>query len=256
MLNLEHIEELPEHIGTAGRVDGFYHIAWLGTRHPRERFDMRLQADNIRHAITAVEVSRMLECEFFVGAGSQAEYGAVSGVLRPDTPAAPLSGYGMAKLCAGQMTRALCSEYGIRHVWSRILSVYGVYDSPQRLIHWMIRQLLEGGKPALTAGEQMWDYLYADDAAEALFSMGEMGRDGAIYVLGSGEVHPLRHYLEIIRDAVNPRLTLGFGERPYIRDQVMHLEADITALVKDMGWHPHTSFSEGIRKILHFEYDM
>lgn len=102
----------------------------------------------------------------------------------------------------------------------------------------------------------MWDYLYADDAAEALFSMGEMGRDGAIYVLGSGEVHPLRHYLEIIRDAVNPRLTLGFGERPYIRDQVMHLEADITALVKDMGWHPHTSFSEGIRKILHFEYDM
>ena len=44
--------------------------------------------------------------------------------------------------------------------------------------------------------------------------------------------------------------TIGFGEVPYRKDQVMHLEADITELTKDTGWVPSTKFDDGIRMIL------
>ena len=76
------------------------------------------------------------------------------------------------------------------------------------------------------------------------------GRDGAVYVLGSGQARPLREYVEIIRDVINPACTIGFGEVPYRKDQVMHLEADITELTKDTGWVPSTKFDDGIRMIL------
>ena len=81
--------------------------------------------DNVKQCLDAVFASKSLGCKVFVGAGSQAEYGNKGGVMRPDTFPEPISGYGMAKLCAGQMTRYLCKQAGIKHVWPRILSVYG-----------------------------------------------------------------------------------------------------------------------------------
>ncbi len=59
----------------------------------------------------------------FIGAGSQAEYGRVEGKLNSQVPAFPENGYGMAKLCAGQMTRIQCESWE-SDIWTRILSVY------------------------------------------------------------------------------------------------------------------------------------
>ena len=240
---------LPDMIGRP--CEAFFHLAWLGTSNPLNRMDMHLQTMNIKYTLEAVEAAHVLQCQVFVGAGSQAEYGRVAdGILRPDTPVNPVGGYGMAKLCAGQMTRAMCIAYGIRHIWPRVVSVYGPGDGKGTLISSVISQLLEGKKPSLTAGERLWDYLYSADAADAFYQMAECGKDGAIYVLGSGRTKRLREFIEIIRDAIDPELPLGFGERPYYPDQAMHLEADVSSLKRDTGWQPRTSFAEGIRKLL------
>lgn len=230
--------------------DAFFHLAWAGTDNPLNRFDMDLQTKNIQYSLDAAQAATDLHCKVFIGAGSQAEYGTKSGIMRPDTFPEPVSGYGMAKLCAGQMTRYICKQAGIRHIWPRILSVYGPGDGKQTLISSAIRSMLVGEKLSMTPGEQMWDYLYSSDAADALYAMAEMGKDGSVYVLGSGKVMPLRKYIESIRDIINPKLEIGFGERPYFKDQVMHLEADNRSLVKDTGWKPKTSFLDGIKEIL------
>ena len=107
-----------------------------------------------------------------------------------------------------------------------------------------------GERPSLTAGGQIWDYLYSDDVARALIAVAEKGRDGAIYCLGSGKPRRLRDYITAIRDAVDPDRPLTFGELPYYENQVMHLEADITNLTVDTGFTPQISFEEGIRKTL------
>lgn len=80
--------------------------------------------------------------------------------------------------------------------------------------------------------------------------MASRGTDGAVYPLGSGEAKPLRWYLETMRDAIDPAPPLGLGELPYGEGQVMHLEADITALTHDTGFVPKTDFYEGIRKLI------
>ena len=263
--DLERLAGAPE--GTKlPKIDAFYHFGWAGTIGDG-RNDGRLQALNIKYTTDAVALAHAMGARVFIGAGSQAEYGRVEGKLKPDTAAGPENGYGIAKLAAGGLSRLMCERFGMKHIWVRVLSVYGPYDGEATMIMKTIRQLLRGGKPALTEGRQVWDYLYSRDAARAFFMLGagaagpaggtaEGGNlqdlNGKVYCLGSGEGRLLRDYITEMRDAVDPSLPLGFGEVPYSDRQVMHLEADISELTKDTGFKPEVSFGEGIRETIEY----
>ena len=229
------------------RYDVFFHFGWMGTT-GEARNDMFLQNKNIEYTLDAVELAHRFGCSVFVGAGSQAEYGRVEGKLSDTTPTDPETGYGMAKLCAGRMSRVMCASLGIKHIWARILSVYGPYDGDGSMVISTLKKMLRGEEPELTAGEQMWDYLYSKDAARALLALAERGRDGGVYCLGSGKAEKLRDYIRKMRDAVAPDCPLGLGKRPYDKNQVMYLCADITKLKEDTGFEPKINFEDGIAR--------
>lgn len=239
--------DLPDLI--ANKADAFYHLAWTNTAN-ESRNDVDLQMKNIQYTIEAVRAARRIGCKVFIGAGSQAEYGRAEGKLKSETPTFPENAYGMAKLCAGQMSRVECNKLGIDHIWCRILSVYGPYINRVAMIPGLISKLLQGEKPALTSGEQLWDFLYSEDAADALYRMAVYGVSESVYPLGDGYARPLREYIEIIRDKINKDLPLGFGEIPYSEKQIMHLEADISLLKEHTGFVPKVSFEEGITKTI------
>ena len=106
--------------------------------------------------------------------------------------------------------------------------------------------MLHDQRPSLTLGEQLWDYLYVRDAAEAVYRLGTTPTAEGVFNLGSGQVHTIRHIVERIRDMIDPGLPLGFGEVPYRPDQVMHLQADIAKLTAATGWTPRTSLEDGL----------
>ena len=242
--SLERLESLQNDTGK--EYDALYHFAWAGTM-GNVRNDMYLQNKNVQYTLDAVGVAERFGCRTFSGAGSQAEYGRVEGVLQENTPVFPENGYGMAKLCAGQMSRVLCEQKGIRHIWARVLSVYGPYDNPNTMIMSTIGKLLRKEIPPLTKGEQKWDYLYSGDAARAFFLLAEKGRDGKIYCIGGGKAYPLVAYIQQLRDCIDKKAALGIGEIPYGSKQVMYLKADISELTKDTGFVPEYTFEIGIR---------
>ena len=232
-----------------GKADYLFHLAWTGTA-AKTRNDAFAQERNIRYSLDAVSLAGRLGCTSFVGAGSQAEYGRTHCDLTPSTPTNPENGYGAAKLAAGQLTRIACAQLGIRHEWARILSVYGPRDVAHSLVMSVIGDACAGRPPACTAGEQLWDYLYCDDCAEALLAMAERGVDGAVYPIGSGSPRRLADYIRSIcaccATGVHPRL----GALPYPPGQVMQLCADITTLTRDTGFQPHVTFEEGVARTI------
>ncbi len=230
---------------TGKAYDVFFHLAWDGTT-GHARNDIPRQSRNIQYSLDAVELAKKFGCETFVGTGSQAEYGRVEGVLTPKTPVHPENGYGMAKLASGLMTRELAHQLGMRHIWIRVVSVYGSNDGAQTLVMSLISKLSHGESPKMTKGEQMWDYLYSGDAANAFYLLGDKGIDGKTYVLGNGKAKPLYEYADAIRNIVNPEVAIDFGAIPYVEQQVMHLCADISDLTQDTGWLPQISFEKGI----------
>ncbi len=233
---------------TGKEYDVFYHFAWAGTT-GNARNDMFLQNLNVKYALDAVNAAKRFGCKMFIGAGSQAEYGRVEGVLKPDTPTNPETGYGIAKLCAGQMTRQLALQNGLNHIWVRVLSVYGPNDTPNSMVMSTINKLKQNLVPEFTKGEQMWDYLYSGDAARAFYLLGEKGKDGKTYVLGNGKAQPLKEYIKTIQAVVNPDCEIKLGAIPYAAKQVMHLEADISDLKRDVGFETNVEFKDGIKLI-------
>lgn len=241
------LAELSELSLEGEEYDVFYHLAWEGTTGD-SRNDMTLQNNNVKYTLEALSLAERLGCKAFVGAGSQAEYGRVEGKISPDTPAFPENGYGIAKLCAGQMCRVRAKSAGIRLVWARILSVYGPYDTEGSMIMSTVKKLLSGEVPEFTPGEQIWDYLYSADAAKALYLLGITERAEGIYCLGSGKGRALKDYITALRDEIDPHAELGLGRIPYAEKQVMYLCADIEKLTADTGFTPRTIFADGIKE--------
>lgn len=234
--------------------DVFYHFAWNGTT-GASRNDTDLQSKNVQNALSAVKLASYFGCKTFIGAGSQAEYGRVEGALKADTPAFPENGYGIAKLCAGQLTRILCGQLGIKHIWTRILSVYGPYDGEGSMIISSLRKMIRGEESGFTKGEQEWDYLYCGDAARAMYLLAQKGIGDKIYVIGSGKTRKLMDYINVIDEKVNPSVHPVMGVVPYSDKQVMYLCADISELTKDTGFVPEVDFEEGIEKTIQYVKD-
>ena len=243
------LDSLSELKNKTGKVfDVFYHFAWMGTT-GKVRNDMLLQNANVKFALDAVTSAKEFGCNRFVFAGSQAEYGRYNGKLTAETPCFPENGYGIAKLCAENMTRIYAEQLEIEHIATRILSVYGPNDGTNTLISSLVYKLKNNIPVDTTAGEQIWDYLYSDDAGKAMRLLGEKGISGKTYVLGSGNARPLKDYILEAKAIINRDCPVNFGAIPYASNQVMHLEADISDLTNDTGWMPETGFEEGIKRI-------
>jgi hypothetical protein len=229
------------------KYDVFYNFAWEGGR---DRDNVLLHYSNVQYVLDAVDLAKRLGCHTFIGAGSQAEFGNAGVPLNDSIAPFPQNAFGASKLYAGLMSRFYAQQQGLRHIWARILSVYGPYDGLETMIISTIHKLLKKETPVFTAGIQLWDFIYSSDAANALYLLGEKSREGGGYCIGSGHVLPLRSYIEMIRDCIDPELKLIFGEIPYKKNDLMYLCADITDLEREFGFQPVVSFKEGIKKTI------
>lgn len=226
------------------RPDAVAHLAWRGVK-GKDR-DNREQCDNVTASLRLHDAAVAAGCRRFVGLGSQAEYGPCSARIDESVPTRPTTLYGASKLSTYLMLDRLAAKDAVSFAWLRLFSSYGPGDDPSWLIPYITSELLSGRRPKLTAAEQMWDYIHVDDVAAGVIALCDSDATG-VFNIGSGKAVPLRDIISAVRDLVDPTLPVGFGELPYRPDQVMHLEADITALSAATGWRPKVPLEIGLR---------
>lgn len=232
---------------TAMKPEIVFHLAWHGVS-SGYRNDLQQVTRNVADSLAVVEHAHLAGCSCWVGVGSQAEYGRHEGILTEEVPPRPVTAYGVAKLCVGLLAQQAGILTGMRSIWLRLLASYGPADDERRLIPTTIRQLLARQVPALTSGDQRWDYLYVEDAAEVLYRVAVTRTAEGVYNLGSGEAYTIREIVERVRDLIDPSLSLGFNALPPRPDQAMHVQADISRLRVVTGWTPETGLDEGLRR--------
>lgn len=230
--------------------DIFYHFAWSGTGKYRND-NPYIQVENIRATLDSINVAAKLGCKKFIGAGSQAEYGKVDLLpIGPDTNTNPNTPYGILKYAAGKLVLCEADKLGINCIWTRIFSIYGKYDKSTSMIMTTIDKLLNGEIPEFTKAEHHWDYLYYTDAGKALYLLGELGNGGEIYCIGSGISKPLKDFINIIKNSIDPKKQIYLGKIPYPPEGPISLYVDISKLVDDTGFNPEVSFESGIKYTL------
>lgn len=227
--------------------DALVHAAWHGVTN-QHRNDVAQIAQNVNPTVSLQQLAQELGARVFIGLGSQAEYGPLNKKISETDLTEPSTLYGASKLAACHLTRQLCAQAGMRWAWLRVFSTYGPMEDPSWMIPYLIRTLLSGAAPKLTACEQKWDYLYGPDAADAIWSVLQSSAAQGVFNLGSGQAEPLLKVVETLRDAIDTKLPLGIGQVSYRPDQVMHLEADISRLNRATGWKPGTTLADGMRE--------
>lgn len=226
------------------KPDVVYHLGWFGSG-PEGRDDPRQLTENVADACALAGVAADAGATTWVGLGSQAEYGPTDAVLDESSPTHPMTRYGAAKLSAGMLTRGICAERSLRHVWLRLVTAYGPADQPFYLIPYVILTLLRGQRPALTDGSQQGDFLHVTDACEAIRAAAVTESCAGVYVLASGEHRPVREVDVILRDIIDPRLEIGLGEVvPSI--PLFGLRGDPRALKLVTGWSPKVPLTAGL----------
>jgi nucleoside-diphosphate-sugar epimerase len=221
--------------------DAIFHLAWGGVSR-----ELRDSPDQIRVNLTGglriVDLACDLRCRVFVGLGSQAEYGGTDEPLTEDTPVRPNTAYGLAKLCLGQLALKQCELRGVRAVWLRLLATYGPRDNEGMLIPYVIGCLLRGESPVLTAGNQQWDYLYVEDAAEALLAAAlDESLAGTFNLAHGAETWTIRQIATFLRDQLAPGVPLRWNARQ--SRSLLGSSERFSALT---GWRPRTGMEEGL----------
>lgn len=241
------LEELASLTDVEG-YDVFYHLAW-GHTAKESRDNPVLQEKNIRYTLDAVELARRAGCRCFIGAGSQAEYGPVEGIISPDTKVHPQIAYGIAKYAAGKLSRKLCDSYRMTHVWARVFSVYGRNDNADTMLDYAIKQFIKGEAAYFSAAAQPWDYLHERDAGKIFYLLGEKCEASKIYCVASGESRPLKEFIKELQDAFGEGAECKFAESE-AGGSVYGLQADVAELVQDIRYKPQVSFAEGIADMI------
>ena len=246
VLSYDGLNELHSIKNYPKKCDCFYHFAWIGTGKVT-RDEPCLHAQNITYTLDAVEMAYKMGCRRFVGAGSQAEYGSVTGCIDENTPLLPENSYGISKYASSLLSRRRCEQLGLEHVWGRIFSVYGPHDKDWTMLSSTIDAVLCGSIPHFSNALQKWNYLYESDAGEMIFRLGQRATPAGEYSVAHPECKVLREYISQMMEE------LGIKEG-YVFDssaiQNTGLEVDVSRTIDAIHFCPKVSFEEGIRNTI------
>ncbi|MCU0307086.1 MAG: NAD-dependent epimerase/dehydratase family protein [Thermoleophilia bacterium] len=178
-----------------------------------------------------------------VMAGTSSVYGDAPAPFREDGPTRPRSPYGVTKLAAEGLARALLDRAEVEVVVLRYFTVYGPGQRPDMAFHRFITAALTGEPaPLMGDGRQTRDVTFVADAVAATVAAARRG--AGVYNVGGGSPASVLEALEVIAGLAGRPVPVLPG--PPARGDVAATLADTGRARRDLGLCARTSLEEGI----------
>ena len=204
------------------------------------------------------------ETFLFLHVSTDEVYGTLgaTGLFTEDTPYAPNSPYAASKAGSDHLVRAWHETYGLPVIHTNCSNNYGPFQFPEKLIPVVIlNAVAERPIPIYGQGENVRDWLYVEDHAEALLQVLAQGEVGRGYNIG-GEaearnidlVRLLCKILDDLRPASAPhdRLITFVTDRP---GHDLRYAIDSSRIREELGWRPTVTLEEGLRSTVRWYLD-
>jgi len=219
------------------------HLAWC-----TEPGKYWTSPDNARWVAASIELAlefRQQGGRRAVFAGSCAEYDWRYGFCSEGTtPVVPKTFYGRSKVSLLQVVGDLTVPGSFTVAWGRLFFLYGPGERPERVVPSVIRSLLAGEPARCTAGDQIRDFLYAEDAADAFVTLLDSNLEGAVNI-ASGQPLRVRDLVSRIGEKLNRSDLLQLGVLPIAVDEPPLLVADVRKLA-GTGFRPAIDLDAGL----------
>ena len=164
----------------------------------------------------------------------------------------PLCVHAVHKLAVEQYLRLYGRLYGLRFAVARLTNPYGAGQPSGRTAYGVVNRLIhlalaDATLPIYGDGRQLRDYIYIDDAVEALLRLARPLKATRLYNVGSGVGTPLVDMARlIIRLAGSGRVAMV--PWPTLAEQIEtgDFVANIGRIRREVGWQPRVSLDEGL----------
>ena len=177
------------------------------------------------------------------------------GMFTEATPYDPRSPYSASKAGSDHLVRAWHETYGLPVVLTNCSNNYGPYHFPEKLIPKVILNALQGKSIGVYGtGENVRDWLYVEDHADALLTVLSQGTVGRSYNIGGENeaqnieiVRMICALLDTRRPAGAPhdRLIEFVTDRP---GHDMRYAIDPSRIREELGWRPSVTLEQGLEK--------
>jgi dTDP-glucose 4,6-dehydratase len=179
-----------------------------------------------------------------------------NGAFTEETPYSPRSPYSASKASSDHLVSAYAHTYGLSTTLSNCSNNYGPYQFPEKLIPLMILNAIEGKPlPVYGDGQNVRDWLYVDDHAEAVWLVLTQGRPGSRYNVGGRNEW---RNLDLLDALLQTLATEKLGDLEHYRKLITFVKdrpghdrrysIDCTRIERDLGWVPRHDFTSGLQE--------
>ncbi|MFQ5406132.1 MAG: NAD-dependent epimerase/dehydratase family protein [Candidatus Micrarchaeia archaeon] len=245
VLNLQDLEKAMQ------GVDAVFHLAGQTTpkkaqENPQEDFKINVQGTK-----NALEAAEKNSVDTFLFTSTSYVYGFHGKTpLKESLECSPDKEYGKSKLAAEKLCRLFAQEGKInRAVISRLFNVYGPGQKGRVIPDLIQKARTTQGNSFEVLGNcaDFRDFLYVDDAVDALVLLAQKGQNGESYNVANGKSIEVKELAEKIAQATNTSKLPSCAKYDPATSRGMN--ANNTKL-RQLGWSPSTHLEEGLKKCL------
>lgn len=216
---------------------------------------------NVLGTQVLLDAARTFGVERFLYVSTDEVYGDVGAEGSPrteDSPLRPSSPYAASKAAADLLVQAYVRTYGVPALICRPCNHYGPGQFPEKLIPFMIRNLVDGASlPIYGDGQQQRDWLYVEDGARAMLSVLERGDIGGAYNFAAHNGIPNIDVVKLLCSLFAeiervPEQSL-LRRLKYVPDRPGHdvrYDLDDRRIRDETTWAPSVEFEEGLHKTI------
>ncbi len=179
--------------------------------------------------------------------------------MTEQTPANPLSLYGIHKLTSEKYLQMYFKDFGINSTIFRITNPYGklqqIKHNKYSLVGWFVKEAMLGNTIKIFGnGEQYRDYIYADDIINAfLATVSNPKSNGEIINLGSGTSTKFKDMVEtVVKIVGNGKVEYVPWPKDYENIETGDVITDVSKLKSLSNWKPEYTINEGIQETFNY----
>ncbi|KMO71150.1 dTDP-glucose 4,6-dehydratase [Mycolicibacterium chlorophenolicum] len=167
------------------------------------------------------------------------------------TPYNPSSPYSSTKASSDMLVRAWARSFNVAATISNCSNNYGPYQHVEKFIPRQITNILVGGRPKLYGrGQNVRDWIYADDHSSAVHAILTAGRIGETYLIGADGERDNKSVVELILKLMG-RDADAYDHVPDRAGHDLRYAIDSTKLRHELGWRPkYDDFERGLSKTI------